>query len=91
MKPINASGAFLGLLFSASLLTGCKNHLEGWGGFYYPSGEAKDGYEVEEFDSKEECEAWGNEKVAQANHPQAHYMCGYNCTYSDEGQGCESL
>lgn len=69
-------------------LSACTKNIEGYAGFYYPSGLAKDGFEVKEFNSVEECELWAQEKMSQATNSDAHYICGFNCTYNDDGQGC---
>ncbi len=82
----------IGILFAGSILmSGCQKQIEGWGGFYYPSGYAEDGYEVEKFASEEECKAWGQEKMSATTNEDKGYMCGYNCSYSTKGGfGCST-
>lgn len=75
---------FLTLSLSVILvisLSGCKKTSEGWAGFYYPSGKVTGKEECGiEFETKEECEKWGESKL-QGTDEQERYMCGYKWTY----------
>ena len=75
------------LVIMLVVLTGCSKQSDKWTGFYYPEGEPKQGkakFETQEFETKDICEKWANEKT-QSNE-KAAYFCGFQCNYDSSGQ-----
>lgn len=74
-------------LTSALLFTACNKQSDQWVGFHYPEGMAGPvaaGCNINEFESKEKCETWGEEQSQGSE--QSDYYCGYKCKYDDSCQ-----